>query len=122
MDVSKNGNVWPDNDNSDAYTVRGADMSMGDAGVKTGFDPGAPVWTDAKDLSADATNSMGGISGDTHSDPMFDRFKMEGDQPNHANASNSRDPSVASSDLAGTESDPEFERYPNPSSIENDTK
>jgi len=116
----------PGKDN--AYDVRGDPKALSDAGVNTGMSPGAPVWLEGKSLDQDATNSLGNFSADTKSDPMFDRFKHEtigdGDQANRDSESggDAKDApeKVSSMVLSGADSDPEFERYPNASSQEDE--
>jgi hypothetical protein len=117
--MDKNGTLIQNNDNKDAYTVRGDSKGFGDAGSTTGMDPGASVWLEGMSLDANATNAKGGFSGEADSDPMFDRFKpemisMSDIDANRGSGSESPE-SVSSSPLVdgGAKSDPMYQELPN---------
>ena len=93
--------------------IRGGNDSFGDAGTKTGFDN--PV-LEGRTVGPDDTNSMGSITGDTKSDSMFDRNPRMDSDPDSGPAGTNTPTPVQSSAMSGTDSDPEFQTYPDASS------
>jgi hypothetical protein len=77
---------------------------------------GAPMTTEGRSTDQDATNSLGGFSGEADSDPMFDKFKYEEKDmsdidANQAEGSESPTP-VASTKMSGTDSNPQEQELP----------
>jgi hypothetical protein len=119
------GTLIFDNPGKDsAYDVRGDPKALSDAGVNTGMSPGAPVWLNGMSTDGDAINRVGGFNGEADSDPMFDRFKPElssmSDIDANCGTGSEAPEAVSHVVLSGADSDPEFERYPNASSQEDE--
>lgn len=101
--------------------VRGDSKGFGEAGEKTGMNPGAPVWTEGRSVDGDAVNSLGAIGGDTKSDSMFEKFAREdrpGADKNNQTGSEASE-SVPGSSLVegGADSDPKWQELPNEQSL-----
>ncbi len=102
----KGGLIRPSVFTGSEGVVAGDEKSFGDAGSKTGFDPGAPVWLDGAGVGRDDVSAMGAIAGDTKSDPMFDKFASD------ARASGSESPDSVAGASMPSGSDPMFQEVP----------
>jgi hypothetical protein len=118
-------NSMPTKEN--VYDVRGDTHGFGNAGTKTGFNEDAPVWLEGRSVDQDATNVLGGITGDTNSDPMFDKFNRQdrsGPDRNQQDGGTNTPETVASDKITGSKwgvgahSDSVFAHYPSTDSEE----